>query len=168
MSIFSRLLILFMVRKVVYGDSPLIQNRILILKPNFSLEFLLGRECRKKRKSSKSKKKMLSKYVMKKVTAESVTLKWELHGWLKAPESVLSTSVLSTMLKKSVKRKDQLLSFCLHVRNCLQTLEPFPIGEGTFDVISIGHRKTLNSFVWLTKGNIPVISMSYLQECCKF
>ena len=36
----SRLLIISRVRHVLYGDSPLIQNKgyILILKPNFSLE----------------------------------------------------------------------------------------------------------------------------------
>ena len=39
-SIASRLLIVSRVRHILYGDSPLIQNKeyILILKPNFSLE----------------------------------------------------------------------------------------------------------------------------------
>ena len=90
---------------------------ILISKPNFSFRFLLGRECRKRNKSSKSKKKMLSQDVMKKARVESVTLKREIHGLLKAPGSVLPT-----MLKKSVRRKGQLLPFYLHIKNCLQTL----------------------------------------------
>ena len=41
----SRLLIISRVRHVLYGDSRLIQlNWIMILKPNFFLGFLLGRE----------------------------------------------------------------------------------------------------------------------------
>ena len=54
---------------------------------------------------------------MKKARAENVTLKRELHGLLKA-----QGSVLSTMLKKSVRKKDQLLPFYLHIRNCPLTL----------------------------------------------
>ena len=85
---------------------------------------------------------------MKKARAESDTLKRELRGLLKAPGSVLST-----ILKKSVRRKDQLLPFYLHIRNCLQALQPFPIREGTFDVISTGQIKTLDgSFCAIKKG----------------
>ena len=80
---------------------------------NFSLEENLEKE----KKSSKSKKKKLFQDVMKKARAESDTLKRELRGLLKAPGSVLST-----ILKKSVRRKDQLLPFYLHIRNCLQAL----------------------------------------------
>ena len=68
---------------------------------------------KKKKKSSKSKKKLLSQDVIIKASAESVTLKKELYGLLRAPGSVLST-----MLKKAVRSKDQLLPFYIHIRNC--------------------------------------------------
>ena len=44
------------------------------------------------------------------------------------------------------------MPFYLHIRNCLQTLQPFPIAGGTFDVISIGHIKTLYSFCAAKEG----------------
>ena len=49
-----------------------------------------------------------------------------------------------------------------------KTISNQNIGEGSFGIVSIGHIKTLDSFVRLRKEDILIISMSYLkQECCK-
>ena len=81
---------------------------------------------------------------MKKARVENATLKSELHGLLKMQESVLST-----MLKKSVRRKEAIIAILpshTELYSDVVTICNQKIGEGTFGVVSIDHVKTLDSF----------------------
>ena len=98
-----------------------------------------GRRKRKER-VVKIKKKKLSQVVMKKARAENVTLKRERHGLLK---------VLSSILEKSVRRDSH-----VELSSDVVTIPNQKIGEGTFDVVSIGHVKTLDSFCVVKEGKL--------------
>ena len=85
---------------------------------------------------------------MKKIRAEKVTLKRELHGFLKAQESILPTR-----LKNLLGGKKQLLaSSHTELLADVVTILSQKIGEGTFGVVSIGHIKTLHSFCTVKEG----------------
>ena len=103
---------------------------------------------------------------MKKAGVENATLKRKLHGLLEA-----QGSVLSTMFKNSVRRKEAIIAILpshTELSFDIVTISNQKIGEGTFGVVSIGHIKTLDPFCAVKEGNILVISMPYLkQECCK-
>ena len=77
---------------------------------------------------------------MKKARAENVTLKRERHGLLK---------VLSSILEKSVRRDSR-----AELSSDVVTIPNQKIGEGTFDVVSIGHVKTLDSFCVVKEGKL--------------
>ena len=87
---------------------------------------------------------------MKKAMEENVTLKRKLHGLLKAQESVLST-----MLKRSVRRKEALIAVLplqTELPSDVVTISNHKIGEDTFGIISIGHKKTLDYFCEVKQG----------------
>ena len=76
---------------------------------------------------------------MTKASAENVTLNRELHGLLKA-----QNSVLRTMLKKSVWRKEAIIVILpshTELSSDVVTISSQKIGEGTFGVVSIGQIK---------------------------
>ena len=76
---------------------------------------------------------------MTKASAENVTLNRELHGLLKA-----QNSVLRTMLKKSVRRKEAIIVILpshTELSSDVVTISSQKIGEGTFGVVSIGQIK---------------------------
>ena len=120
----------------------------------------------KEKKSSKSKKKKISREVMKKAKMGNVTLKGDLHGFLKA-----LGSVLSNVLKKPGRRKYKLMPFYLDARSCLLTFSQFQSKNWwgyVWCCLNWSYKNTWLFFVQLIKENILVISMPYLkQECWK-
>ena len=90
----------------------------------FFLNLSWADKVEKEKKSSKDKKKRWSQEVMKKARTENVR---EPHGLIKAQESVLSTMLLKNLLGGK-------------------------INKGTFDVVWIGHIKTLDSFSPVKEG----------------
>ena len=87
---------------------------------------------------------------MKKATEENVSLERELHALLQVQESVLST-----MLKKSVSRKEAIIAFLLshtELPSDVLTISNQKIIEGTFGVVSIGHITILNSLSAVKEG----------------
>ena len=82
--------------------------------------------------------------------AENVTSRREFQGLLKA-----QGSVLSTMLKKSVMRKEAIIATLpLHAELSAEVVTIFnqKIGQDTFGVVSIGHIKTYDSFCAVKEG----------------
>ena len=79
---------------------------------------------------------------MKKARVENITLNRELYELLKA-----QGSVLSTMLKKSVRRKEAnivILPSHTELFSDVVTISNQKIGEGAFGVVSIG--QTINTW----------------------
>ena len=78
---------------------------------------------------------------MKKARAENVALNRELHGLIKE-----QGSVLFTIFKKSVERKEAMIAILPSHRELssdVVTISNQKIGEGKFGVVSIGHIKTV-------------------------